>query len=218
MLLNNLKQTLRLLFKEKRITLINIIGLSVSLACALFMLLWVEHEMSYDRFHKDFKQLYRVEEDQYYSGEEPYHVNVTPYVSGPVWKDEVPEIIEQCRLSTGGQLFTYGENKYFEDGIVLLIPPSLICSPMNSNTEQENVLRDPYSPWYHRGDCTKYFGDENPVGKPSGKPGKPVHDFGCIGKAPENTVMGLTYCFPGVLFNPTACIRNHGGPIPSRPL
>jgi putative ABC transport system permease protein len=56
-----LKQTLRLLFKERRITLINITGLSISLACALFMLLWVEHELSFDRFHEDFKQLFRVE-------------------------------------------------------------------------------------------------------------------------------------------------------------
>ena len=82
MALNKVKQALRLLFKERRITIINITGLSISLACALFMLLWVQHELSYDRFHEDFDRLYRVEEDQYYSGEEPYHVNVTPYVSG----------------------------------------------------------------------------------------------------------------------------------------
>jgi len=80
MALNKLKQSFRILIKEKRITLINIAGLSISLACALFMLLWVQHEMSFDRFQNDFDQLYRVEEDQYYSGEEPYHVNVTPYV------------------------------------------------------------------------------------------------------------------------------------------
>jgi len=120
MSLNNLKQVLRLLFKERRITIINIIGLSVSLACALFMLLWVQHELSYDRYHNDFDRLYRVEEDQYYSNAEPYHVNVTPFVSGPVWKDEVPEIEEQCRLAfQGGHLFTEGENKFFEDGIVV---------------------------------------------------------------------------------------------------
>ncbi len=89
---NKLKQALRILFKERRITIINIAGLSISLTCALFMLLWVQHELSFDRYHTDFEQLYRVEEDQYYSGAEPYHVNVTPYISGPVWKDEVPEI------------------------------------------------------------------------------------------------------------------------------
>ena len=52
MALNKLKQSFRILLKEKRITLINIAGLSISLACALFMLLWVQHELSYDRFHE----------------------------------------------------------------------------------------------------------------------------------------------------------------------
>ena len=58
--IKRLKQTFRLLFKERRITLINITGLSISLACALFMLLWVEHELSFDRFHKDYNQIYRI--------------------------------------------------------------------------------------------------------------------------------------------------------------
>ena len=66
MTLNKLKQALRILFKERRITIINIAGLSISLCCALFMLLWVQHELSFDRFHTDFERLYRVEEDQYY--------------------------------------------------------------------------------------------------------------------------------------------------------
>lgn len=166
MILNNIKQTLRLLFKEKRITIINIIGLSISLACALFMLLWVEHELSYDRFHKDFKQLFRVEEDQYYSNAEPYHVNVTPYISGPVWKDEVPEIIEQCRIAfSPGQLFTYGENKYFEDGIVAVDSSFFEMFTFDFKFgNKENVLREPNTMVITEEVAQKYFGEENPVG------------------------------------------------------
>ncbi len=166
MALNNLKQSLRILLKEKRITLINIAGLSISLACALFMLLWVQHEMSYDRFHEDYKQLYRVEEDQYYSGEEPYHVNVTPYISGPVWKEEVPEIEEQCRLAyTGGQLFTYGENKFFEDDI--RATDSSFFNMFSFDFKygnKDHVLREPNSMVITEEISTKYFGEENPVG------------------------------------------------------
>jgi putative ABC transport system permease protein len=166
MALNNLKQSLRILLKEKRITLINIIGLSISLACALFMLLWVEHELSYDRFHKDYRQLYRVEEDQYYSGKEPYHVNVTPYVSGPVWKAEVPEIEEQCRVAwTGGQLFTYGENKYFEDGIFAVDSSFFDMFGFELKLgNRDEVLREPHSMVLTEKIAKKYFGDENPVG------------------------------------------------------
>jgi len=167
MSLNNLKQALRLLFKERRITIINIIGLSISLACALFMLLWVQHELSYDRFHKDFDRLYRVEEDQYYSNAEPYHVNVTPYVSGPVWKDEVPEIEEQCRLAyRSGHLFTEGENKFFEDGIVVVDSSFFDMFTFEFKYGgKQGVLREPNTMVITEELATKYFGDSNPVGR-----------------------------------------------------
>ncbi|MCK4989372.1 MAG: ABC transporter permease, partial [Bacteroidales bacterium] len=191
---NNFKQAFRILFKEKRITIINIIGLSVSLACALFMLLWVEHELSYDRFHENFKQLYRVEEDQYYSGEEPYHVNVTPYVSGPVWKDEVPEIIDQCRMAyAGGHLFTYEDNKYFEDGIMAVDSSFFEMFTFGFKYgNKDNVLREPYSMVITEELSEKYFGDENPVGLSIRMDGE--HQFtiaGVLYKLPRNTVVNF---------------------------
>jgi predicted permease len=167
MALSKMKQALRLLFKERRITIINIIGLSISLACALFMLLWVQHELSFDRFHNDFDRLYRVEEDQYYSNAEPYHVNVTPFVSGPVWKDEVPEIEEQCRLAfRGGHLFTEGENKFFEDGIVIVDSTFFdMFSFEFKYGNKEGVLREPNTMVITEELATKYFGDADPVGR-----------------------------------------------------
>ncbi len=167
MALNNLKQSFRILLKERRITLINIVGLSVSLACALFMLLWVQHELSYDRFHEDFQRLFRVEEDQYYSGEEPYHVNVTPYISGPVWKEEVPEIEDQCRAAyMGGHLLTQGDIKFFEDGVISVDSSffSMFTFPVKFGN-YDGVLREPNTMVITEEIASKYFGDKNPVGQ-----------------------------------------------------
>ncbi len=199
MYFNRLKQTFRLLFKERRITLINITGLSISLACALFMLLWVENELSYDRFHKDFSQLFRVEEDQYYSDAEPYHVNVSPHISGPVWKDEVPEIIEQCRLGySGGQLFTYEENKFFENG-VLAVDSSffeMFTFPFKYGNK-EGVLRDPKSLILTEEVAEKYFGDENPVGLSILVNQEDEYVIsGVLEKLPKNSVIGFKILFP----------------------
>ena len=223
MTFNNLKQTLRLLFKEKRITIINITGLSISLACALFMLLWVEHELSYDRFHKDFKQLYRVEEDQYYSGEEPYHVNVTPYVSGPVWKDEVPEITEQCRIAySGDNCLPTGKINILKMASWPWIPPFSRCSPLNLNIgNKENVLREPYSMVITEEISKKYFGDENPSGTfHPGQSGRPVHHFRCGGKtSPQFSAFGFSILFPWNYMKSQPYYTGFtGGPIPSRPL
>ncbi len=199
MTLKQLKQVLRLLFKEKRITIINIIGLSISLACALFMLLWVQHELSFDRFHTDFDRLYRVEEDQYYSDAEPYHVNVTPFVSGPVWKEEVPEIEEQCRLAfRGGHLFTQGENKFFEDGIVVVDSSffDMFTFPFKYGNK-EDVLREPNTMVLTEEVATKYFGDQNPVGQTIlVNQDQPFTVSAVIEDPPSNTILGFKVLFP----------------------
>jgi len=199
MYLNQLKQVLRLLFKEKRITIINIIGLSVSLACALFMLLWVQHELSYDRYHEDFQRLYRVEEDQYYSNAEPYHVNVTPYVSGPVWKDEVPEIEEQCRLAfRGGHLFTEGENKYFEDGIVVVDSSFFDMFTFEFiYGNKEGVLREPNTMVITEELAVKYFGDADPVGRTIQVNQEMLFTVSAVIKdPPSNSILDFKVLFP----------------------
>ena len=199
MTFTHLKQTLRLLFKEKKITFINMTGLTVSLACTLFMLLWVQDELSYDRFHDHYKQLYRVEEDQYYSGQEPYHVNVTPYVSGPVWKDEVPEINEQCRVAgLGGKLFAVGDQKFFEDGISVVDSSFFnMFSFRFKYGDPDGSLRDPYTLVLTEEVSVKYFGDENPVGQTLQM--DQTHQFtvsGVLEKIPRNSIIRFDILLP----------------------
>ncbi len=194
-----LKQVIRILFNERKITLINILGLSISLSCAIFMLLWVGDELSFDRFHEDSQLLYRVEEDQFYSGEEPYHVNVTPYVSGPVWKAEIPEIAGQCRMAwSGGMLFTCGEQKFFEDGIFAVDSSffSLFNFPFKLGSAEAS-LRDPSTVVLTEEVARKYFGEENPVGK-SLLVNQEQHFTvtGVVEKLPGNTTLGFRILLP----------------------
>lgn len=195
----SLKQSLRIIFKEKRITLVNITGLSISLACAFFMLLWVSDELSYDRFHSDYQQLYRVEEDQYYSGKEPYHVNVTPYVSGPVWKDEIPEIEMQCRMGwIGGQLFRHGDQKFFQDGIIAADSGffEMFSFPFKYGSG-DRVLRQPGTMVLTEEVATRYFGDENPLGKTILVNGEDIYTVdGVLHQLPRNTVLEFSVLVP----------------------
>jgi len=50
---NYLKIALRNLKKQKAFSVINIIGLAVGIACCILIFLWVQDELSYDRFHKN---------------------------------------------------------------------------------------------------------------------------------------------------------------------
>ena len=163
------------------------------------MLLWVQNELSFDRFHKDFERLYRVEEDQYYSNAEPYHVNVTPYISGPVWKDEIPEIEEQCRLAyLSGLLFTNGENRHYEDGIASVDSSFFEMFTFKFKYgSAEGVLRDPNTMVITEEVATRYFGDENPVGEViMVNQDQPFTISAVFFEPPTNTTIGFNVLFP----------------------
>ena len=146
MLRNYLLIAIRNLFRQKFHSLINILGLSVGIAATLLILLWVQDEMTYDRFHEHADRLYQVEEDQYYSGE-VYHVTVTPYPSGPVWKEEIPEIENACRYQWSyGMLFNFGENAFYEDECLAVDSTffSMFSFPVLKGNPKE-LLREPYT-------------------------------------------------------------------------
>ena len=166
MIWNYIKNAIRNLNRYKSFSLINILGLAMGLACALLILLWVQDELSFDKFHEHADRLYRVEEDQYYSGE-VYHVTVTPYPSGPVWKDEIPEIEDACRYQwPSGMLFTYKEKAFYEGGCVAVDSTFFnLFTYEFLHGNQTTALTEPYSAVLTEETAEKYFGNENPIGK-----------------------------------------------------
>ena len=70
MFLFNLKIAYQNLIRNKGYSFINISGLALGMACTLLLLMWVNHEMSYDKFHEKDKQLFQIVNWQTYSGQE----------------------------------------------------------------------------------------------------------------------------------------------------
>src|SRR5258705_7577764 len=60
MIKNYFKIALRNLQRHKAYSLLNISGLAIGMACSILILLWVQNELSYDRFHTNADQLYRL--------------------------------------------------------------------------------------------------------------------------------------------------------------
>ncbi len=199
MIRNNIRLAIRLLLRHKSITIINIIGLSFSMACVLFILLWVQQELSYDRFHPDYKQIYRVEENQFYSNPEPYHVTVTPHPSGPVWKAEIPEITRQCRITyANGLLLTHENLKFFENEVVatdssffnmfgfelLQGDPDAILNAPNTIVISEEIAK-------------KYFGTTRALGKTLKVNNNDIYTVtGVMKDPPKNTVLHAKILLP----------------------
>src|SRR4030042_1920168 len=136
------------------------------MACCIFILMWVQDELNFDRYNEKVHNIYRVEEDQYYSGE-VYHVTVTPYPSGPVWKEEIPEIEDACRYQwPSGMLFRYGEKAFYEGGCVAVDESffSMFSFPLIKGDKQ-TLLTEPFSTVLTDETAKKYFGNEDPIGK-----------------------------------------------------
>jgi putative ABC transport system permease protein len=166
MLNSYLRLNFRNILKHKGFAFINITGLAIGLAASLLIILWIQDELSYDKFNARAENIFRVEEDQFYSGER-YHVTVTPHPSGPVWKEKIPEIVEQTRVNRLPRiLFRQGETVFFESSIAAVDSglfkvftfPMLLGDP-------ETALNSPHSIVLTEKLAKKYFGDSNPLGK-----------------------------------------------------
>jgi putative ABC transport system permease protein len=166
MLRNYFKIALRTLWKHKGYSFINIAGLALGMACTLFILLWVQDELSYDRFHANAKTIYRIEQDQK-GGQGKFHVNVTPYGMAAALKTEIPEVQETTRQPFMGTLLVrYGENAFYENRIIAVDSSFLRMFTFPAiRGNAGTALNEPGSLVLTEKLARKYFGAEDPIGK-----------------------------------------------------
>ena len=137
MLKNYLKIMIRNAVRHKNYSLINIAGLATGMACALLILLWVQDELSYDRYHKKADRIYRIvdvrqEQDQ-----------VTKYPSSsfgvaPLLRAEFKEEITPVRFfrySTVTPLISYQDKRFFENQFLLCRPQGFAHSNLFSSVD-----------------------------------------------------------------------------------
>ncbi len=117
MLRNYLLVTLRTLRKQKLFSIINILGLTIGMTTSVLILMWVQDELSYDNFHKDLSQIYRVYEYQTYSGDGSFHTYSTPGALAPALKESYPEIVASAQFSPvhSNVVFNYRDKLFNEN-------------------------------------------------------------------------------------------------------
>ena len=96
MLKNYLKIAYRHLLKNKAFSLINIDGLAIGMAACLLILQYVQFELSYDDFHENSAQIYRVAAN--YHTEVVRETTLTPPPLGPLLQDSYPDVVNATRL------------------------------------------------------------------------------------------------------------------------
>jgi ABC-type antimicrobial peptide transport system permease subunit len=166
MLVNYIKITLRNIKRHKGYSFLNIAGLVVGMVCTILILLWIQDEISYDKFHEHARSLYLVA-TQTHQGDE---INVeagSPPALAPALKSEYPEVVNASRLQSGAisAVLKY-KNKIFNENIRLTDPAFLemFTFPLIKG-DVKTALAHPHSIVLTEEVAKKYFGDDNPIGK-----------------------------------------------------
>ncbi len=164
---NYLKVALRNLKKYKFYSFINIVGLAIGMACCVLILLWVQDEISYDRFHEQGDNIYRVIVENH-STDQVYDQWQSPGPLAPALKKEFPEIIKSTRYfkNPNEVLIRYNDTKFMEAGLSMADPDLFkIFTFSFVRGEPRKALSDHMSIVITEEIAEKYFGSEDPIGK-----------------------------------------------------
>ncbi|MCB0837506.1 MAG: ABC transporter permease, partial [Bacteroidetes bacterium] len=165
MLKNYLKIAFRSLLKYRLYSTINILGLAVALGTCILILLFIQDELSFDRFHTRADQIYRVHINEHYEGRDIPNT-VGPFILGPTIHQSIPEVEHLSRISQVNSQVKKGD--FFDQESVMMVEPdffSMFDFPLLSGN-QENPLSDLKTVVITPEIANKYFGDQNPVGQP----------------------------------------------------
>jgi putative ABC transport system permease protein len=191
MLRNYFKVAYRNLIRNKLYSIISIFGLGIGIACCLLIYLYVSSEFSFDRFHADAGNIYRIIHTEDETGEFPEGTESTAGVLQPTIDGVFPEIIGTTRISATPMVVTHENNSFTE--LVLHVDHdffNMFSFPLLQG-DPNTVLNDPGSVVITPEMAKKYFGNKDPIGrKLSIQMSETLKDFlvsGVIEKAPTNS-------------------------------
>jgi putative ABC transport system permease protein len=168
MLKNFLKIAYRTLLKSKAFSFINIFGLAIGIAAFLFIIQYVRYERSYENFHKNADNIYRITYDLYNGSEFVVTDCETQPGIGPLLKEKMPEVIDYVRLFQYDGLIEVkvGENKFLESKIYLADPSVYTVFSLTTLIgDSQNPLDKPMQTVLTKTMATKYFGRMDVVGE-----------------------------------------------------
>ena len=160
MFTNYMKITLRNIKRHKGYSFINIAGLAVGIACTIIILLWVQDELSFDRFHENGDNLYKITVTLNQTT-----WNSSPWVLTSILKKDYPEI-EKGSWYYRTTVNTRYQESIYNERIALVAPEffEMFTFPYIKG-DARTALSDLNSIVISEKAALKYFGSDDPVGK-----------------------------------------------------
>jgi len=165
MIRNYLKQTWRSLVKNKTYSVLNIVGLSIGLSCFALIALWVNDELSYDKFNSNYDRIVRLTGiEKRESGISESAVSSAPMAKA--LKNDYAEIENTVRFDMHEELVMHNGQQILQPGILLTDPSFFdIFSYKLTTGDVHTALNQPYTIILTKSTAKKYFGDADPIGK-----------------------------------------------------
>ena len=165
MLRNYIKIALRNIIRNKAFSFINIIGLSIGLACCMLIFLFTKDELSFDQFHEKKENIYQLTCKIIEKNGKANNYGIASMIQGPSFKQEIPEIEACVRVNQRDYIVKKGNETFYEyaswvdDNFfsVFSFPlikgnPKTVLKELNSAVITEEIAE-------------KYFGKTDPIGK-----------------------------------------------------
>ncbi len=166
MFTNLLKHSLRSFKRQRAYIIINILGLSIGIACSLLIALFVINEASYDRFNVKKDRIVRLILNGKIGGQE-LTAAYTSAQMGPTMAKEFPEVEDYLRMTgTGPTVIDYDNQTFTEDHLVEADSTffNFFSIPVLKG-DPKNLLNAPHRVVLSESTAKKIFGDENPIDK-----------------------------------------------------
>lgn len=165
--MNYISQVIRSQRVKKSLTLINITGLSVCIAAALLIMLYVWSELSYDSFH-DTDRVYRVESRLYEGEMLTDNWATTAYGHAPAMNREIAGIEKYVRVTAQDreQVVNYFDRRFAEEHYCYTEPAffEIFNFPIVKGEKAGQLVR-PNTVVLTESAASRYFGEEDPIGK-----------------------------------------------------
>ena len=170
MIKNYFKIACRNLIRSKLYSFINIGGLSVGISVCLLIMVYVVHEISFDRFHEKADRIFSVAANINLDGKE-FSMDRMSYESAPMIKDADPSVESFLRMKTIEEEKVieniYSPDKKFSEKNFLFADSNFFSffSFRLTRGDTKNILSRPFTMVLSKRAAVKYFGNENPVGQ-----------------------------------------------------
>ncbi|MCJ7690404.1 MAG: ABC transporter permease, partial [Clostridiaceae bacterium] len=166
MLKSYIKVAIRNLLRYKVYSIINIVGLALGITSTILLALFVQNELTYDNYYPESEMMYRVT-SEFKMNDQEYTSAVVAPVLAEVSLAEIPEIKKTARFRVSGNSIVKYNNISFDENKICFADNSVIdffaLNLLNGNPQ--TALVEPSSIILSEKTATKYFNNENPIGK-----------------------------------------------------